>query len=84
MTTTESPEVPNTQQKPVVTNIGFAINEIAEANNQIRAKEVVINDLSAKEDELKKSIETLELNKVNLEKENLQKMNEGKDIGVRK
>lgn len=84
MTTTESPEVPSIQQQPVVTNIGFAINEIAEANNQIRAKEVVINDLSAKEDELKKSIETLELNKVNLEKENLQKMNEGKDIGVRK
>ena len=84
MTTTESPEVPSIQQQPVVTNIGFAINEIAEANNQIRAKEVVINDLSAKEEELKKSIETLELNKVNLEKENLQKMNEGKDIGVRK
>lgn len=83
MTTTESPEVPSTQ-KPVVTNIGFAINEIAEANNQIRAKEVVINDLTAKEDELKKSIETLELNKINLEKENLQKMNEGKDIGARK
>lgn len=76
MTTTESPEVPSIQQQPVVTNIGFAINEIAEANNQIRAKEVVINDLSAKEDELKKSIETLELNKVNLEKENIQKMNE--------
>lgn len=75
MTTTDTPEVPSTQQ-PVVTNIGFAINEIAEANNQIRAKEVVINDLSAKEDELKKSIETLELNKINLEKENLQKMNE--------
>ena len=84
MTTTESPEVPSIQQQPVVTNIGFAINEIAEANNQIRAKEVVINDLSAKEEELKKSIETLELNKVNLEKENLQKMNEGKDIGARK
>lgn len=84
MTTTENPEVQDKQQLPVVTNIGFAINEIAEANNQIRAKTVAIDDLKAKEEELKQSINTLEQNKVNLEKENLQKMNEGKDIGARK
>lgn len=83
MSNTDNTEVP-ASQVPVVTNIGFAINEIAEANNQIRAKAVVIEDLEKKEATLKTAIETLELNKVNLEKENLQKMNEGKDIGVRK
>lgn len=61
------------EQAPVVTNMGFAINEIAEANNQIRAKAASIEELAAKEAELKTSIEALEKNKVNLEKENFEK-----------
>lgn len=72
------------EQAPVVTNMGFAINEIAEANNQIRAKAANIEELAAKEEELKTSIESLEKNKVNLEKENFEKFQQIQEAEARK
>lgn len=77
-TDSTTPEVP-TVQAPVQ-DMGFAINQIAEANNQIRAKEASIEGLASKESELQKSIAALEENKKNLEAENNKKFNEGKDI----
>lgn len=77
-----TPEVP-TVPAPVQ-DMGFAINQIAEANNQIRAKEASLGELTAKESELQKSISALEENKKNLEAENNKKFNEGKEIGTRK
>lgn len=67
------PDTTTPEQAPVVTDMGFAINKIAEANNQIRAKEASIGELASKESELKIAIEALEKNKVNLEKENFEK-----------
>lgn len=81
-TDSTTPEVP-TVQAPVQ-DMGFAINQIAEANNQIRAKESTLEALSAKEADLQKSVAALEVNKKNLEEENNKKFNEGKDIGARK
>jgi hypothetical protein len=74
----------STDQAPVVTDMGFAINKIAEANNQIRAKEASIGDLATKESELKAEIEALEKNKKNLEKENFDKYESIKAAEARK
>lgn len=74
----------NPEQAPVVTDMGFAINKIAEANNQIRAKEASIGDLATKEAELKAEIEALEKNKKNLEKENFDKYESIKAAEARK
>lgn len=84
MSTTDntSPEVPVVP--PAVQDMGFAINQIAEANNQIRAKESTLESLAAKESDLQKSVAALEANKKNLEEENNKKFMEGKDIGARK
>lgn len=81
MTTTDNS---TPEQAPVVTNMGFAINEIAEANNQIRAKAANIEELAAKEAELKTSIESLEKNKANLEKENFEKFQQIQEAEARK
>lgn len=85
-TDSTTPEVQDTVPvvKAPVQDMGFAINQIAEANNQIREKETTIGTLSAKEADLQKSVAALEANKRNLEEENNKKYNEGKDIGVRK
>lgn len=69
--TTEVPEV-----KAPVQDMGFAINQIAEANNQIREKETTLTTLAAKEADLQKSVAALEVNKRNLEEENNKKYNE--------
>lgn len=79
-----TPENSTPENTPVVTNMGFAINEIAEANNQIRAKAANIEELAAKELELKNSIESLEKNKQNLEKENFEKFSQINAAEVRK
>lgn len=71
MSTDSTPEV-----KAPVQDMGFAINQIAEANNQIREKETTLGALAAKEADLQKSVAALEANKKNLEDENNRKHNE--------
>lgn len=56
--------------KDTVTDLGTAINQIAEANTQIRCKEANISELYTTVEKLKTEIETLETNKKNLEAEN--------------
>lgn len=56
--------------KDTVTDIGTAINQIAEANIQIRDKDATISALSSTLEKLQADITTLETNKKNLEAEN--------------
>lgn len=66
------------------TDFSKAIRQIADANNIIKEKDTIIQDLQLKEEELKNEIQALEVNKKNLTEENSRIFQENNSGATRK